>query len=97
MRRIGEPSNRDERFNEELLRLLADPDIKVRRAALADIALNWNNAEIYQARFSAQVSQRVEELRKSEDAKEKDLANYAAEGLEKMARIWLERDGAKTR
>jgi len=29
IRRIGEPSNRDERFNEELLRLLADPDIKV--------------------------------------------------------------------
>src|SRR5262249_47794733 len=41
--RIGEPSKRDEGFNEELMRLLADPDVKVRRAALADIALNWNN------------------------------------------------------
>jgi len=96
MRRIGEPSKRDERFNEELLRLLADPDIKVRRAALAYIAMNWNNAEIYQARFGAIVSQRVEELRKSDDGEEKRLANWAAEGLEKIARIWLERDSAKT-
>jgi hypothetical protein len=97
MRRIGEPSKRDERFNEELLRLLADPDVKVRIAALADIALNWNNAEMFQARFGANVSQRVEELRKSDDDEEKRLANWAAEGLEKIAKIWLERDSAKTK
>ena len=84
--RIDEQSNRDQRFNEELLRLLADQDIEVRRDALAYIATNWHSAEMFQARFSAQVSQRVEELRKSEEAKEKELANYAAEGLEKMAR-----------
>jgi hypothetical protein len=97
MRRIGEPSKRDERFNEELLRLLADPDVKVRIAALADIGWNWKNAEIFQARFGANVSQRVEELRKSDDDEEKRLANWAAEGLEKIAKIWLERDSAKTR
>ena len=96
IRRIGEPSNRDERFNEELLRLLADPDIKVRRAALADIAMNWNNAEIYQVRFSRMVSLRVEELQKSDDEEEKRSANWASEGLEKIAKIWLERDRAKT-
>jgi hypothetical protein len=38
--RVGEQSTRDQRFNEELLRLLADPDVKVRRAALADIGMN---------------------------------------------------------
>jgi len=96
MRRIGEPSNRDERFNEELLRLLADQDIKVRRAALAYIAENWNNAEIYQVRFGRMVSQQVEELQKSDDEEEKRSANWAAEGLEKIAKIWLERDSAKT-
>jgi len=90
-------SNRDQRFNEELLRLLADPDIEVRRDALAYIATNWHSAEMFQARFGAQVSQRVEELRKSDNAKEKDLANYAAEGLEKIAKIWLKRDSAKPR
>jgi hypothetical protein len=93
--RIGEPSKRDERFNEELIRLLADPDVKVRRDALAYIGTNWNNAEMYQARFGAMVSQRVEELRKSDDGEEKRLANWAAEGLEKIAKIWLERDSAK--
>jgi hypothetical protein len=97
MRRIGEPSKRDERFNEELLRLLADPDVKVRREALADIGWNWKKAEIFHVRFSAEVSQRVEELRKSDDGEEKRIANWAAEGLEKIARIWLERDSAKTR
>jgi len=97
MRRVGELSKRDERFNEELLRLLADPDVKVRRSALAAIATNWNNAEMWQVRFGAQVSQRVEELRKSDDEEVKRLANQAAEGLEKIARIWLERDSAKTR
>jgi hypothetical protein len=97
MRRIGEPSKRDDRFNEELLRLLADPDVKARRDALTDIGWNWNNAEIYQVRFNEMVSQRVEELRKSDDEEEKRLANWAAEGLEKIARIWLERDSAKTR
>jgi hypothetical protein len=96
-RRIGEPSQRDERFNEELLRLLADPDVKVRRDALADIGMNWHKAEMFQARFGAKVSQRVEELRKSDDGEEKRLANWAAEGLEKIARIWLERDSAKPR
>jgi len=89
-------SPRDQRFNEELLRLLADPDVKPRRDALAYIGTNWHSAEMFQARFSATVSQRVEELRKSDDAKEKDLANYAAEGLEKIAKIWLERDSAKS-
>ncbi|MBO0858228.1 MAG: hypothetical protein J2P21_07170 [Chloracidobacterium sp.] len=96
-KRIGEQSNRDENFNEELLRLLADPDAKVRREALADIALNWNNAEMFQVRFGAMVSQRVEELQKSDDEEEKRLADFAAEGLEKIAKIWLERDSAKTR
>jgi hypothetical protein len=93
--RVGEQSTRDQRFNEELLRLLADPDVKVRRAALADIGTNWNNAEMFQVRFGAMVSQRVEELRKSDDGEEKRLANWAAEGLEKIAKIWLERDSAK--
>jgi hypothetical protein len=95
--RIGEPSKRDERFNEELLRLLADPDVKVRRDALPDIALNWHKAEMFQVRFGAEVSQRVEELRKSDDDEEKRLANWAAEGLEKIAKIWLERDIANPR
>jgi hypothetical protein len=95
--RIGEPSNRDERYNEELLRLLADPDVKVRCDALTDIGWNWHKAEIFQVRFGAEVSQRVEELRKSDDDEEKRLANWAAEGLEKIAKIWLERDSAKPR
>jgi len=95
--RIGEPSKRDERFNEELLRLLADPDIKVRRDALTDIGWNWHKAEVFQVRFGAKVSQRVEELRKSDDDEEKRLANWAAEGLEKIAKIWLERDRANPR
>jgi len=94
--RVGEQSNRDPRFNEELLRLLADPDDKVRRDGLAYIGRNWNNAEMFQVRFGAEVSQRVEELRKSDDDEEKRLANWAAEGLEKIARMWLERDKAKT-
>src|SRR5262245_19457039 len=95
--RVGEQSTRDQRFNEELLRLLADPDVKVRRAALADIGMNRKKAEMFQVRFGAMVSQRVEELRKSDDGEEKRLANWAAEGLEKIARIWLERDSAKPR
>ena len=95
--RVGEQSTRDQRFNEELLRLLADPDVKVRSAALADIGMNWNKAEMFQVRFGAMVSQRVEELRKSDDGEEKRLANWAAEGLEKIAKIWLERDSAKPR
>jgi hypothetical protein len=96
-RRIGEPSKRDERFNEELLRLLTDPDVKVRRDALAYIWMNWNNAGMVQVRFSSMVSQRIEELRKSDDAEEKRLANWAAEALEKIAKIWLERDSANPR
>jgi hypothetical protein len=95
--RVGEQSTRDQRFNEELLRLLADPDIKVRRDALADIGMNWHKAEMFQVRFGAKLSQRVEELRKSDDGEEKRLANWAAEGLEKIAKIWLERDSAKPR
>jgi hypothetical protein len=95
--RVGEQSNRDQRFNEELLRLLADPDLKVRRDALADIGWNWKKAEMFQVRFGAGVSQRVEELRKSDDDEEKRLANWAAEGLEKIAKIWLDRDSAKLR
>jgi hypothetical protein len=78
------------------MRLLADPDFKVRRDALAYIGTNWNKAEMFQVRFGAMVSQRVEELRKSDDEEEKRLANWAAEGLEKIARMWLERDKAKT-
>jgi hypothetical protein len=95
--RVGEQSTRDQPFNEELLRLLADPDVKVRRAALADIGMNWKKAEMFQVRFGAMVSQRVEELRKSDDGEEKRLANWAAEGLEKIAKIWLERDSPKPR
>lgn len=93
----GGKSKRDERFNEELMRLLADPDFKVRSEALASIATNCNSAEVFQVRFSATVSQRVEELRNSDDMEEKRLANWAAEGLEKIARIWLDRDGVETR
>ncbi|HEV2668248.1 MAG TPA: hypothetical protein VG324_25250, partial [Blastocatellia bacterium] len=74
-----------------------DTDVKVRRAALADIGMNWKKAEMFQVRFGAMVSQRVEELRKSDDGEEKRLANWAAEGLEKIAKIWLERDSAKPR
>lgn len=92
--RTGDP-NRDERFNEELLRILANPDVGVRRAALADIAMNWNSAEMWQVRFSLEVYQRVDELRVSNDDEEKRLADWAAEGLEKIAMIWRERDQNK--
>jgi hypothetical protein len=91
LERTGEPK-RDARFSEELLRLLASPDVEVRRSALADIAMNWNNAEMWQVHFAPRVFKRVEELRKSHDDEEKRLANWAAEGLEKIAKIWLERD-----
>jgi hypothetical protein len=90
-------ANLDESDIDRLEKELADPDVKVRCDALTDIGWNWNKAEIFQVRFGAEVSQRVEELRKSDDDEEKRLANWAAEGLEKIAKIWLERDSAKTR
>ena len=92
VRRGLDYTERDKLFNEQLLRLLSDTDRKVRQGALANIAMNWNNAEMYQVRFTAAVSQRVEELRNAEDTEDRRLANWAAEGLEKMSGVWAERD-----
>jgi hypothetical protein len=96
LERTGDPK-RDARFNQELRRLLADPDVEVRRATLANIGWNWNSAEMWQVRFTPEVSQRVAELRSSHDEEEKRLANWAAAGLEKIAKIWHERDRSKQR
>jgi hypothetical protein len=66
---VTEPANgddyskRDERFNTELLRLLANPDVAVRRNALAVIGWNWNNAEMFQVHFGQKVSERLKSLK----------------------------------
>ena len=93
VRRTNE--SRDARFNQELLRLLASPDAKVRQGALADIAFNSTRAEMWQVRFSTAVEQRVAELRKSDDGEDRRLADWAVKDMAKMGPTWQERDHAK--
>jgi hypothetical protein len=76
-----EPPKLDRRFNVQLLRLLNDPAVEVRRDALCFIFVNPHHAEMYWVHFSPAVGQRVGELQTSSDAKEKDFANRAAEAL----------------
>lgn len=92
---ITDNANRDVRFNDEFIRLLSDPDIKVRTTTMAEIGFNWNNAEMWQVRFTPKVRQRVLELSLSIDPEEKRLADWAVVGLDKISAIWLERDQNK--
>jgi hypothetical protein len=94
-----EPGNdrRDARLNSELLRVLSNPDLKVRKEALGFIGFNWNSAEVCQVRFTEEIKARVNELQKSADAEDRRCATNAAEGLEKLTRLWEERDRGKTR
>jgi hypothetical protein len=91
-RKKSDRSERDMLFNEQLLRLLSDPDPKVRGESLGCIGLNWNNAPMYQVHFSSAVADRVQELRRSDDSNEVRMANFAAEGLQKIGKIWTDRE-----
>jgi hypothetical protein len=94
LQRTGD-SNRDEHFNAELIRLLSDPDALVRQSTLAFIGWNWNSAEMWQVRFDLKIYEKVEVLRLSSDSEEKRLAEFAAEGLDRVAKLWNERDSKK--
>jgi hypothetical protein len=86
---------RDQLFDEQLIRLLGDPDPRVRRSALTAIGFNWNNAPMYQVHFTTEVANRVQELQRSNDAEENRTANFAAKGLQKIGKIWTERSSAQ--
>jgi PAS domain-containing protein len=82
--RMDEESPRDSLFNEQLLRLLRDPDAKVRRDALVFVYWNQNSAEIYWVDFSPAVAQRIEELKSSRDPDERKWATDASGALTKL-------------
>jgi len=87
----GRYEARDRRFNQELQRLLTSTDAEVRHEALANIAMTWNSAEMWQTHFSSPVLALVAKLRNSEDAEDRRLANWAKEGVEKLAKQRLEK------
>lgn len=86
---VTNPSNdavRDARYNHELLRLLGSKKSEIRHLALAEIALNLGNAEMWQVRFDSEVKQRVSKLIQSKDPEDRRLAEWAAEGLRQSAK-----------
>ena len=79
-----EPSNRDQLFDVQLLRLLNDPDVETRKYALAFIYMNIYSAEMYWVDFSPAVAKRAEELETSSDAGERECAKGAVEALPEL-------------
>lgn len=81
---IEQEEDRDPLFNVQMLRLLNDPDVEVRKAALAFVWGNQMSAEWYWVDFSPAVVQRIEKLRTSPSRKERESAEYSIEALAKM-------------
>ena len=86
LRLLHDGAGLSERFNPVLLRLLNHQDPKVRSQALLFIGFNYNHATMWQIRFDKPIADKVLEMTKLEEEKEREAAVYALAGMKEKPR-----------